>query len=76
MDIFHQNRHKRSIEPKRIVELMPNKKDICFAGRKLKYPMPSEKVKAEKFRQVLNTFILMLSHLHGESSGHYEPISA
>ena len=73
--MFHLRRQKRSIESRGIVEMMPNKA-ICFAGRKLKYPMPSERVRAEKFREILNTFILMLSHLHGETSGHFEPISA
>ena len=73
--MFHISRQKRSIEPRGIVEVMPNR-TICFAGRKLKYPMPSETVRAEKFREVINTFIMMLSHLRGEESGHFEPISA
>ena len=82
MAILHHSREKRSSEAsetsetseaKRIVEIMPNQ-DICFAGKKLKHPMPSDPEKAEIIREALNTFILMLSHTHGQTSNHFETI--
>ena len=67
-------RLKRSSEsPMDIAQILPNH-EVCFAGHKLIFKAPEEEVKAENFREALNTFILMLSHLHGGHSGYYNTV--
>ena len=56
-----------------IAQILPNH-EVCFAGHKLIFKAPEEEVKAENFREALNTFILMLSHLHGGHSGYYNTV--
>lgn len=61
------------MESKDIAMILPNN-ELCFAGHKLIYKLPTELEEAEKFREALNTFILMMSHLHGGHSGYYNTI--
>ena len=69
-----QTRSKRSLEsPIDIAKILPNH-ELCFAGHKLIFKVPDGEAKAEKFREALNTFILMMSHLHGGHSGYYNTV--
>ena len=69
-----QTRSKRSSEsPMDIAKILPNH-ELCFAGHKLIFKVPDGEAKAEKFREALNTFILMMSHLHGGHSGYYNTV--
>ena len=68
-----QTRSKRSIESTDIATILPNN-ELCFAGHKLIFKMPENMEKAEKFKEALNTFIMMMSHLHGGNSGHYNTV--
>ena len=69
-----QTRSKRSSEsPMDIAQILPNH-EVCFAGHKLIFKAPEGEAKAENFREALNTFILMLSHLHGGHSGYYNTV--
>ena len=68
-----QTRSKRSTDPEDIATILPNN-EICFAGHKLIFKVPSDLKEAEKVREALNTFILMMSHLHGGHSGYYKTI--
>ena len=56
-----------------IAKILPNG-EICFAGQKLIFKAPKDEDKLEKLKEALNTFIMMMSHLHGTNSGHYNTL--
>ena len=49
-----------------IARVLPNR-SVCFAGRKLPHKMPLDIQGAGRFREILNTFIMLLRHNHGEN---------
>ena len=67
------SRMKRSSDAQDIAMILPNN-EVCLAGHKLIFRVPTELEEAEKFREALNTFIMMMSHLHGGNSGYYNTI--
>ena len=71
----HPSRNKRSTNhrPIQIAKILPNR-EICFAGHNLLFKIPENPTEAEIFREAINTFILMLSHLRGKPSGYFQTI--
>ena len=71
----HLFRGKRAIEGesngKQIAQILPDG-SICFAGHKIL--KKNEVNDDETLREALNTFILLLSHRRGKSSGYFQPL--
>lgn len=70
---MHLSRGKRSTgsNGKEIAQILPNG-NICFAGRKLPFRVPSNDDNAEILREALNTFIMLMSHMRGKNSAHFQ----
>ena len=72
-----RTRGKRSTEDegngKQIAQILPNG-NICFAGRKLPFRVPSNEDNAESLGEALNGFILWMSHRRGNHSGHLQSL--
>ena len=77
-DFLSISRKKRSIaktdRPEEIAKILPNGR-VCFAGQTLRYRVPRDPQKARNFIGIINSFILFLSHVHGQQSGHFLPLS-
>eukprot|EP00093_Oithona_nana_P005755 05755.XXX_275369_276493_1 [CDS] Oithona nana genome sequencing. len=76
-DFLSIARKKRSIEktdgPTEIAKILPNGR-VCFAGQTLRYRVPRDPQQARNFIGIINSFILFLSHVHGQQSGHFLPL--
>jgi len=56
-----------------IAQILPNG-EICFAGRKLPFRVPSNEDNAENLREALNTFIMLMAHRRGKNSHHFQSL--
>ena len=76
-DFLSIARKKRSIGktdgPTEIAKILPNGR-VCFAGQTLRYRVPRDPQQARNFIGIINSFILFLSHVHGQQSGHFLPL--
>ena len=79
-DYLTISRKKRSLEvtdredgPIEIAKVLPNGR-VCFAGQTLRFRIPRDPQKARSFIEIINSYILFLSHVHGQKSGHFLPL--
>ena len=66
-NLFRSSRGKRTIQSgKEIAKIWNDDGSICFAGQKLPFRVPDGAQNLKIWRQALNTFIMLLSHIRGE----------